>query len=284
MACRNPALARRRAHKRSALIEATTAELDKVRAMVARGTLRGAAAIGVRVGKVLNKYKVAKHFELAIGEASFGFTLRHDKVAAEAALDGLYVIRTGVEKRRMTADDAVRNYKALTGVERAFRSLKTVDLEVRPIHHRARRPRPRPHLPVHARLLRRVAHARGVARADVRRRGAGGASQHRDPVAPAQRSAKAELGRPRRTRLPTASPPHSFRTLLDELATHRPQHLRAPNGAPRYAYLLHRDASKPRPAARIGTSPDDPRVANRVTPDMPVYRGEMRAQQQRTSV
>ena len=92
VACRNPALARRRAHKRTALIE--------VRARVARGTLGGGAAIGVRVGKVLNKYKVAKHFELAIDETSFGFTLRHDKVAGEAALDGLYVIRTGVEKRR----------------------------------------------------------------------------------------------------------------------------------------------------------------------------------------
>ena len=132
VACRNPALARRRAHKREELIEATTAELDKVACQGRPRHARGAAAIGVRVGKVLNKYKVAKHFELAIGEASFDFTLRHDKVAEEAALDGIYVIRTAVEKRRMTADDAVRNYKALTTVERAFRSLKTVDLKVRP--------------------------------------------------------------------------------------------------------------------------------------------------------
>jgi transposase len=135
VACRNPQLARRRADKRAALIAATTAELDKIRAMVARGTLGGSADIGVRVGKVIDKYKVAKHFELAIDDQRFGFELRHDKVAEEAALDGLYVIRTGVRRRLMSADDTVRNYKALTALERAFRSLKTVDLKVRPIHH-----------------------------------------------------------------------------------------------------------------------------------------------------
>jgi transposase len=136
VACRNPELAKRRAHKRTSLIAATVAELEKVRAMVARGKLPGAAAIGVRVGKALNKYKVAKHFDLTIGEASFDFAPIHDKVAEEAALDGLYVIRTGVAKRRMTAADAVRNYKALSSLERAFRSLKSIDLKVRPIHHR----------------------------------------------------------------------------------------------------------------------------------------------------
>ena len=217
MACRNPALARRRAHKRTALIEATTAELDKVRAMVARGTLRGAAAIGVRVGKVLNKYKVAKHFELAIDEASFDFTLRHDKVAAEAALDGLYVIRTGVEKRRMTADDAVRNYKALTGVERAFRSLKTVDLEVRPIHHR-REDRVRAHIFLCMLAYYVEWHMREAWRELMFADEEQDAKRTRDPVAPARRSKAAREKIASRTR-PDGTPLHCFRTLLDALAT-----------------------------------------------------------------
>jgi transposase len=204
VACRNPALARRRAHKRTALIEATTAELDKVRAMVARGTLRGAAAIGVRVGKVLNKYKVAKHFDLAIGEASFDFTLRHDKVAAEAALDGLYVIRTGVKKRRMTADDAVRSYKALTGVERAFRSLKTVDLEVRPIHHR-REDRVRAHIFLCMLAYYVEWHMREAWRELMFADEEQDAKRTRDPVAPARRS-KAARQKIAHARAPTARP------------------------------------------------------------------------------
>jgi hypothetical protein len=92
VACRNPELARRRTEKRKRLIEATAQALEKVRAMVARGRLRGQDAIGVRVGKVVNKYKVAKHFTLAIGEDCFSFELDHERIAAEAALDGLYVV------------------------------------------------------------------------------------------------------------------------------------------------------------------------------------------------
>ena len=217
VACRNPALARRRAHKRTALIEATTAALDKVRAMVARGTLSGAAAIGVRVGKVLDKHKVAKHFDLAIGEASFDFTLRHDKVAAEAALDGLYVIRTGVKKRRMTADDAVRSYKALTAVERAFRSLKTVDLEVRPIHHR-REDRVRAHIFLCMLAYYVEWHIREAWRELMFADEEQDAKRTRDPVAPARRSKSARQKIASRTR-PDGTPLHCFRTLLDALAT-----------------------------------------------------------------
>jgi hypothetical protein len=85
--------------------------------MVAHGRLSGVAAIGVRIGKVLNKYKVGKHFELNITDQSFDFSLREDKIADEAALDGVYVIRTDVSKRKMSADDTVRNYKSLNTVD-----------------------------------------------------------------------------------------------------------------------------------------------------------------------
>jgi Transposase DDE domain len=217
VACRNPALARRRAHKRTALIEATTAELDKVRARVGRGTLRGAAAIGVRVGKVLNKYKVAKHFELAIDDISFDFTLRHDKLAEEAALDGLYVIRTAVQQRLMTADDAVRNYKALTGVERAFRSLKTVDLKVRPIHHRLA-DRVRAHIFLCMLAYYVEWHMREAWRELMFADEDHDAKRTRDPVAPARRSDPAREKIASRT-LPDGTPLHCFRTLLDALAT-----------------------------------------------------------------
>src|SRR6202011_4843011 len=135
IACRNPELAKLRSHKRQALLEATTLELDKIRDRVARGVLRGAATIGVKLGRVLNKYKVGKHFELTITDTAVKYQILEPQVAAEAALDGIYVIRTGLPKKQMSAPDAVRSYKALAQVERAFRSLKTVDLKIRPIHH-----------------------------------------------------------------------------------------------------------------------------------------------------
>ena len=100
------------------------------------GRLKGTEAIALCVGKVINQNKVAKHFELDIGESRFTFARKHEAIAAEAALDGIYIIRTSVDAQRMDAAQCVRNYKALANVERAFRSLKTVDLTVRPIHHR----------------------------------------------------------------------------------------------------------------------------------------------------
>jgi hypothetical protein len=135
VACRNPQLAELRAHKRRELLEATRVELDKVRAMVERGRLRGADRIGLRVGRVLNKYKMAKHFELEIEPRGFAFRIREAQVAAEAALDGIYVLRTPLEPKRMDPAQVVRSYKSLAEVERAFRCLKTTDLHIR-IHHR----------------------------------------------------------------------------------------------------------------------------------------------------
>jgi transposase len=136
VACRNPALAKLRAERRKDLIAATTTELEKVAAMVTSGGLRGAGKIGIRVGRISNKYKVAKHFNIDITDTSIRFSVNEHRVAAEAALDGLYVIRSSVAKADMPAEQAVLNYKKLAEVERAFRTLKGVDLQVRPIRHR----------------------------------------------------------------------------------------------------------------------------------------------------
>lgn len=136
VACRNAELAQLRARKRESLLQATSKELEKVRAMVSRGKLKGKDTIGVRVGRVIDKYKVAKHVVLDIRDDRFDFHFDEDKVSAEAALDGLYVVRTSVSAQRLATDEVVRSYKLLSQVERAFRSLKTIDLEVRPIWHR----------------------------------------------------------------------------------------------------------------------------------------------------
>ena len=117
IACRNPDLARLRAAKRNDLIAATAAELGKVKAMVDGGRLKGKAKIGVRVGKVVDKYKVGKHFDIVIDDAAFSFSLNAERVAAEAALDGLYVIRASVEEADMSAEWAVLNYKRLAEIE-----------------------------------------------------------------------------------------------------------------------------------------------------------------------
>jgi len=217
VACRNPELAKLRAHKREALITATTEELEKVRGMVARGKLKGSGKIGVRVGKVVNKYKVAKHFELAITDHSFKFSLLREKIAAEAALDGIYVIRTGVPKRTMSSADAVRSYKALSSVERAFRSLKTVDLKVRPIHHRLET-RVRAHIFLCMLAYYVEWHMREAWRELMFADEDQAAKATRDPVAPARRSAEAEE-KAISKQLDDGTPVHSFQTLLEELST-----------------------------------------------------------------
>jgi len=230
IACRNPQLAKLRAHRRTALIAATAQELDKVRAMAARGKLAGSATIGVRAGKVLNKYKVAKHFELAITDHSCGFTLRKEQIAAEAALDGLYVIRTDLAKPVMSAEETVRSYKALTAVERAFRCLKSVDLKVRPIHHRLE-PRVRAHIFLCMLAYYVEWHMREAWRELMFADEDQAAKAVRDPVAPAERSAAAEKKASAR-RLENGTPAHSFRTLLQALATIVRNTCRVPGSPP----------------------------------------------------
>jgi transposase len=138
IACRNPLLAEERTRKREELLQATERELDKIAAATKRPRrkLTGKERIGLRVGKILNLYKVGKHFKLEITDEGFSYERATGKIAAEAALDGIYVIRTSVPAEGLNAENTVRAYKDLSKVERAFRSLKTVDLNVRPIRHR----------------------------------------------------------------------------------------------------------------------------------------------------
>jgi transposase len=217
VACRNPELARLRAHKRHALLEATQKELQKVRAMVARGRLHGAGKIGVRVGRAVNKYEVAKHFEPLIEESRFDFRILQQEVAAEAALDGIYVIRTSLSKRQMSAPEVVRSYKALTEVERAFRSMKTIDLRVRPIHHRLA-DRVRAHIFLCMLAYYVEWHMREAWRPLLFADEDLEAKARRDPVAPARRSDPAEAKAATHT-LQDGTVAHSFRTLLEELST-----------------------------------------------------------------
>ena len=135
--CRNPDLARERTRKREDLLAATEADLAVIAAAVrrARNPLHGEAEIALKVGAVVNRHKVAKHFELSIGEASFSFHRKTEAITAEAALDGIYVVRTNLPKKLLDDAATVGAYKGLARVERAFRSLKTVDIHLRPIFH-----------------------------------------------------------------------------------------------------------------------------------------------------
>jgi len=215
IACRNPELARMRAAKRQDLLLATTQELDKVKRMVEKGRIVGRDKIGVRIGRVINKYKMAKHLVLVIDDGRFDYEIRRDQVAAEAALDGIYVIRTSLPKERISAPDAVRSYKSLSDVERAFRCLKSIDLLVRPIRHRLE-DRVRAHIflcmlsyYVEWHMLEAW---RPLLFADEDRK----AKAKRDPVAPAKRSDEA-LRKVATHTLEDGTPAHSFRTLLKEL-------------------------------------------------------------------
>jgi hypothetical protein len=229
VACRNPELAKLRAAKRQALLEATSIELAKVRAMVERKTLSGRDRIGLRVGRVVNKYKMAKHFELDIEEHRLAFRVREEEVKQEAALDGIYVLRTPLASKHMDAAHIVRSYKSLAHVERAFRSLKTIDLKVRPIHHRLAE-RVRAHIFLCLLAYYVEWHLREAWRelmfADTDQK----AKATRDPVAPAQRSEAALLKVASHT-LDDGTPAHSFSTLLAELATIVRNTCRTPNAA-----------------------------------------------------
>ena len=166
-------LAEQRQRKRQELLAATENDLlPIVRATQrAKEPLCGAAAIGVRVGKVING-KVGKHFITSSPPSPmthYSFARDLEKIATEEELDGLYIVRSNVEPELFDAEQTVTAYKDLAKVERAFRSMKTVDLKVRPIYHRTRRPGPGARVPVHAGLLRGVAHAQEAGAGAVRR-------------------------------------------------------------------------------------------------------------------
>jgi transposase len=230
VACRNPELAKLRAHKRCDLLAATEASLAKIKARVDAGKLAGSDEIGVRVGLGLNRYKVAKHFELSIEDNAFSFARKLDAITAEAALDGIYIIRTSVSAAQMDAPSCVRNYKSLAQVERAFRSLKTVDLKVRPIHHR-KAERVRAHIFLCMLAYYVEWHMREAWRELMFADTDQAAKATRDPVAPAKRSKAAQVKAASHT-LDDGTPAHSFSTLLADLAGIVRNTCRTPNAAP----------------------------------------------------
>jgi len=201
-------------------------KLDKLR----HTRLHGKDKIGVRVGRVVNKYKMAKHFILHIEDDSFDYELDQQKVNAEAALDGVYVVRTSVANATMGTDQAVRSYKQLANVERALRCLKSADLMVRPIRHRLE-DRVRAHIFLCTLAYYVQWHMNEAWRpllfadADLQ------AKTSRDPVAPAKRSETA-MDKVHTKRLDDGTPVHSFRTLLDHLGEIIRITCRTPNAGP----------------------------------------------------
>ena len=246
--CRNPALAVERARKRDELLAATEKELDKIAAATRRDRqpLRGRDKIALRVGKVINKFKMAKHFTLTITEDSFIFCRNEETIAAEAALDGIYVLRTSLPEPTLATDDVVARYKGLEDVERFFRTLNT-ELDVRPIRHRLA-DRVRAH--VFLRMLSYYLswhmkqdlapilfhdHDKPAARA-----------KRTDPVAAAQRSNPA-LAKASRKRTQDDYPVHSFTSLLADLATICANHIQPAHDMPPFTMIttptsLHRRA------------------------------------------
>ena len=233
--CKNPLLAEERARKRAELLAATENDLARIAARVqrARSPLRGAAAIGQAVGAVLGRRHMAKHFHISITDDTFSFAQNPLRIAAEAALDGIYVVRTNLpaehsdaptgQARGLTAHATVRAYKRLSGVEHAFRSLKTVDLELRPVFHWTA-PRVRAHvllcmlayyLQWH---MRRCLAPMLFDEPDPTARQA----QRTSPVVKAEPSAAAQRKAARKRTDPADGEPlpvHSFHTLLGDLAT-----------------------------------------------------------------
>lgn len=217
VACRNPALAELRAHKRDDLLCATEKQLEKIRASVAKGRLKGQDNIGVRVGRVINQYKMAKHFRLDICDDAFAFERKTDSIDTEARLDGLYIIRTSVPAKTMDAAECVRQYKSLAQVERAFRTLKSVDLRIRPIHHRLA-DRVRAHILLCVLAYYVEWHMREAWRELLFADEDLTAKATRDPVAPATRS-DAATRKALTGKLADGTTAHSFSTLLAELST-----------------------------------------------------------------
>ncbi len=215
VACKNPFLAIERARKREVLLSATEVDLEKVASSVTAGQLRDPGKIGLRAGRVLNRHKMAKHFEIEIGEGRFSFSRKTDAIEAEAALDGIYVIRTSEGAESLSPDAVVATYKSLANIERDFRTMKSVDLHIRPIRHRLA-DRVRTHaficlLAAHLVFHLRAAWAPLTFRDET-------PPERIDPVLPAARSASAS-GKAAKRRRRDGQELRPFQGLLDHLAT-----------------------------------------------------------------
>jgi len=221
IACRNPALADKRAHKRRELLAATETDLAVIKAAVTAGRLTDAGLIGLRVGKVLGRHNMAKHFTLTITDGQFAFTRDHGNITKEAALDGIYIIRTSVPETNMDAATVVGTYKSLANVERDFRSIKSIDLDLRPIYHWTET-RVRAHVFICMLAAYLVWHLRKawapLTFTDENR------PDPIDPVAPAKRSTAAELKASAHT-TNDGDTAHSFTSLLNHLATLTRNHI-----------------------------------------------------------
>ncbi len=219
--CRNPLLAVERARKREELLQATEKKLEKTRqaTLRAKRRLQGKARIGMRVGRDVNRFKVGKHFQLQITANRFSYARKEEAIAAEAALDGMYVIRTSVPAEAMDADTCVASYKDLSAVERAFRSLKSVDLKIRPIHHHTA-DRVRSHVLVCMLAYYVEWHMRQSLAPLLfdDEEPALGELLRDSVVTPAQRSPEA-LRKAHTRRTEKDEPVHSFQTLLQDLGT-----------------------------------------------------------------
>ena len=218
--CKNPLLAEERARKREDLLRATEAALTKLADQIARGTgPTGQDKIGRAVGRIENRYKLAKLFDITVGEDRFTFGRNPARITEEARLDGFYVIRTSVEDKALAADNVVGAYKSLARVERAFRSLKTVDLHLRPIHHWLA-----PRVRAHVFLCMLACHVEWHMRERLKPMlfddddPAGAARERASIVAPAQ-SSPAALRKRSSKLTANGGPVHSFRSLLRDLAT-----------------------------------------------------------------
>ena len=212
--CRNPALADQRAHKRQQLLDATGGELAKIAARVASGKLRGADDISLAAGKIVNKYKMAKHYTLDITENAFTYHLDQEHIDAEAALDGIYVIRTSLPAESLDTPGVITSYKNLAFVERDFRIIKVDDLDLRPIfHYLSGRVRSHVFLCMLAAYitwhLRHTLAPLTYADEHIPHRS--------DPVAPAQRSVSAKT-KDAGKKTPDGLPTQSFRDLLEHLS------------------------------------------------------------------
>ena len=254
--CKNPALAEERKRKRDELLDATEQDLEDIRARIVRKRqpLRGADKIGLAVGALIGRRKVAKHFRITITDDSLSFARDHAAIAMEAALDGFYVLRTNVPAEALDAADTVRAYKSLANVERAFRSLKTVDLDIRPVFHWVS-PRVRAHVFLCMLAYHLEWHMRGALAPilfDDHDRAAGEALRT-SPVAKARPSPAAKR-KATTKRTDDGLPVHSFRTLLADLATLTHNTVRWAN-APTMALLASPTQIQQRAFALLGVKP-----------------------------
>jgi transposase len=213
--CKNPLVGAQRARKREELLEATEQELAAIKTRVDKGTLLGAAQIGLAVGPALKRFHVKKHFDITITDMEFSYARKQQEIDEEAALDGFYILRTSLQQDELPAGDVVRAYKNLEQAERAFRSIKGPDLQIRPIHHHLET-RVRCHVFICMLAYYLTWHLKAAWKSllftDENR------PENEDPVAKAVRSPAAEA-KARTKRTTTGTPAHSYQTLLAELAT-----------------------------------------------------------------